>query len=105
MATSLYTDRFDCIYIVTTERSGARVARNTLANGGARLLGVAVFLFLTPFLISQLGASAYGVFTIALSLSFLDGYTAFTDLGIEASGARFIAEARSNNDFDRVNQR
>jgi O-antigen/teichoic acid export membrane protein len=88
---------------LTREGSGARVVRNTIVNGGAAFFGVAVFLVLTPFMILDLGAEAYGVFTLALTFSFLGGYAAFTDLGVEAATARFVAEARSDGDSDRVN--
>jgi O-antigen/teichoic acid export membrane protein len=86
------------------EGSAARLVRNTLANGAASVFGVLVFLVLTPFMIVQLGAEAYGVYTLSLTLSFLGGYAAFTDLGIEAATARFIAEARSDGDDELVNR-
>jgi O-antigen/teichoic acid export membrane protein len=86
------------------EGTAARLVRNTLANGAASVFGVLVFLVLTPFMIDQLGAAAYGVYTLALTLSFLGGYAALTDLGIEASTARFVAEARVHGDDDLVNR-
>lgn len=89
---------------MTEEGSGARLVRNTLTNGAGAVLGVAVFLVLTPFMILSLGAEAYGVFTLALTLSFLGGYAAFTDLGVESATARYIAEARSEQDAQQVNR-
>ena len=89
---------------MSEEGSGARLVRNTLANGGASVIGVLVFLVLTPFMILELGATAYGVFTLALSLSFLGGYAAFTDLGVEAATARFIAESRADGDVQAANR-
>jgi O-antigen/teichoic acid export membrane protein len=89
---------------MTREGSGALIVRNTLVNGGAAVFGVLVFLVLTPVMILQLGAEAYGVFTLSLTLSFLGGYASLTDLGVEASTARYIAEARSDGDVHRVNQ-
>ena len=86
------------------EGSAARLVRNTLVNGAASVFGVLVFLALTPFMINQLGAEAYGIYTLALTLSFLGGYAAFTDLGIEAATARFVAEARSEGDDELVNR-
>jgi membrane protein EpsK len=86
------------------EGSAARLVRNTLANGAASVLGVLVFLVLTPFLVVQLGAEAYGVYTLALTLSVLGGYASFTDLGIEAATARFVAEARLDGDDELVNR-
>lgn len=89
---------------MSEEGSGARLVRNTLANGTASVFGVLVFLVLTPFMILELGAAAYGVFTLALSLSFLGGYAAFTDLGVEAATARFVAEARADGDAAGANR-
>jgi O-antigen/teichoic acid export membrane protein len=86
------------------EGSAARLVRNTLANGAASFAGVLVFLILTPFMIVQLGSAAYGVYTLALTVSFLGGYAALTDLGIEAATARFVAEARADGDEELVNR-
>ena len=80
------------------EGSGARVVRNTLANGIGTLAGVLVSLALTPFLIDGLGTEGFGVWALALSLSVLGGYASMTDLGVEASVARYVAEARSDRD-------
>jgi O-antigen/teichoic acid export membrane protein len=86
------------------EGSAALLVRNTLTNGAASVAGVVVFIILTPFMIVQLGAEAYGVYTLALTFSFLGGYAAFTDLGIEAATARFVAEARVAGDDALVNR-
>jgi stage V sporulation protein B len=86
------------------EGSAARLVRNTLANGASSVFGVLVALVLTPFMIHELGAEAYGVYTLALTLSFLGGYATFTDLGIEAATARFVAEARADGDDELVNR-
>src|SRR5262249_9580999 len=86
------------------EGTAARLVRNTLANGAAGVVGVVVGLVLTPVMITQLGAEAYGVYTLGLTFSFLGGYAALTDLGIEAATARFVAEARVHRDNDLVNR-
>jgi O-antigen/teichoic acid export membrane protein len=86
------------------EGSGARVVRNTLANGAGQLLSVLISLIMTPFLIDGLGIEAYGVFTLALTLTFFGGYAALADLGVEGAAVRYIAEARSDGDVDRVNR-
>src|SRR4051794_9631793 len=85
---------------MTEEGSGARVARNTIANAFGRFGAVAISLVLTPFLIRGLGIEAFGVWAIALSFSFLGGYASLSDLGVEAAAARFIAEARSDGDTE-----
>lgn len=89
---------------MTEEGSGARVVRNTLANGLGTFSGVAISLILTPFLIHGFGEAAFGVWALALSISFLGGYASLADLGIEGAAARYVAEARSDQDADRLNR-
>lgn len=86
------------------EGSAARVVRNTLANGLGTLTGVVVSLVLTPFLINGLGVEAFGIWALALSLSVLGGYASMADLGIETSAARYIAEARSDDDTEALRE-
>jgi O-antigen/teichoic acid export membrane protein len=86
------------------EGSGARVVRNTLANGAGQFLSVLISLIMTPFLIDGLGVEAYGVFALALTFTFFGGYAALADLGVEGAAARYIAEARADNDTDSVNR-
>jgi O-antigen/teichoic acid export membrane protein len=85
------------------EGSGARVVRNTLANGAGQFLSVLISLVMTPFLIDGLGVEAYGVFVLALTLTFFGGYAALADLGVEGAAVRYIAEARSDRDVAGVN--
>jgi O-antigen/teichoic acid export membrane protein len=77
--------------------------RNTLLNAGGTFVGVAVSILLTPFLIHHLGADAYGVWALATTLTFGVGYLSFADLGLEQAAVRYIAEARSTGDTDRMN--
>lgn len=67
------------------------------------MAGVLISLAVTPLIISEMGVEAFGVFALALSVSFLGGYASLTDLGVEAATARFIAEARSRDDIEGVN--
>jgi O-antigen/teichoic acid export membrane protein len=86
----------------TGEGSAARLVRNTIANGLGNFLNVLIGLVLTPFLIRGLGEAGFGVYALALSFSFLGGYVALADLGIEAATARFVAQARSAGRIDDV---
>ena len=83
---------------MTAEGSAARLVRNTLANGAGQLFAIVISLALTPFLINGLGVAAYGVFVLALSLTFFGGYAALADLGVEGAAVRYVAEARSDGD-------
>ena len=86
------------------EGSSARLVRNTLANGAGQFLAVVTSLALTPFLIDGLGVAAYGVFALALSLTFFGGYAALADLGVEGAAVRYVAEARSDGDHAQVDR-
>lgn len=88
----------------STGTSAARVVRNTLANGLGGVLGMGVGILLTPYMIAQLGLAAYGVWTLALTLTFAGGYAALADLGIEAATARYVAEAISDGDEEALNR-
>ncbi len=89
---------------MTLEGSAARLVRNTLVNGAGQVLAIVISLALTPFLIVGLGVAAYGVFALALSLTFFGGYAALADLGVESAAVRYIAEARSDGDNDAVDR-
>jgi O-antigen/teichoic acid export membrane protein len=84
------------------EGSGTRIVRNSLLSGLGSFSGVLITLFLTPLMIDRLGASGYGVWILATSLTFSLGYLSFAELGIEASAVRFIAEARGAGDRERA---
>ena len=84
--------------------SAARVVRNTLANGAGGIAGIAIGIVVTPFIINQLGLTAYGVWTLALTLTFAGGYASLADLGVEAATARYVAEARGDGDEEAINR-
>ena len=86
------------------EGTGARVVRNTLANGAGAFTGIAISLILTPFLIRHLGLEAYGIWVLAQSLTFFGGYAAIADLGIETAAVRYVAEARAEGNREALNQ-
>jgi O-antigen/teichoic acid export membrane protein len=84
--------------------SAARVVRNTLANGAGGFAGIAIGILVTPFIIRQLGLTAYGVWTLALTLTFAGGYAGLADLGLEAATARYVAEARGDDDEEAISR-
>ena len=92
------------VWRVSRVTTSAKLVRNTLANGLGGVAGVAIAVLLTPFLITQLGLDAYGVWTLALTLSFAGGYAALSDLGVEAATVRFVAEAFADHDDDRISE-
>jgi O-antigen/teichoic acid export membrane protein len=78
--------------------------RNTLVNGIGSAAGILVGLALTPFLIHRLGLEAYGVWALALTLTFAGGYAALSELGIEGATVRYVAEATADRDLPALNR-
>ena len=64
--------------------AAARLVRNTVANGVGSVIGVVIGLVITPFLIGRLGLAAFGVWALALTLSFSGGYAALSELESKA---------------------
>src|SRR4051794_24652220 len=86
------------------EGTAERLVRNVLASGATSVLAIGISLVMLPFLIHQLGPAAYGTWALAISLSFVGGYASLTDLGIESSAVRFVAEGRAAHDDAAVNR-
>lgn len=87
-----------------SEVTGGRIIRNTLVNGMANASSAIVTIALTPFLLHRLGTEQYGVWLLALSLTFSGGYLALADLGLSDAGVRFIAEARATGASGTINE-
>lgn len=88
---------------MSTAAAAAKLVRNTLAGGVGSVLGIIVGLFLTPFMIARLGLTAYGVWTLSLTLAFSGGYGSLADLGVEGATVRFVAEATADEDLESIN--
>lgn len=84
--------------------AAAKLVRNTLANGAGGVLGMLIGLALTPFMVDRLGLTAYGVWSLALTLSFSGGYASLADLGVEGATVRYVAEATAEDDLDAVSR-
>lgn len=84
--------------------TSGRLLRNTLVNGFANASNALVTLALTPYLLHTLGAEQYGVWLLALSLTFSSGYVALADLGLPEASVRFIAEARATGSAQTINE-
>src|SRR3954451_21945228 len=81
-----------------SEVTSTRLLRNTivngLANGGTALITIA----LTPYLLHHLRTESYGLWALALGLTFTSGYLALADLGISDAAVKLIAEAQAAHD-------
>ncbi len=84
--------------------AAVKLVRNTLANGVGSVTGILVGLLLTPFLIHRLGLEAYGVWTLALTITFAGGYASLSELGIEGATVRYVAEASDDRDLPALNR-
>ncbi|MCW3018564.1 MAG: hypothetical protein JWN10_872 [Solirubrobacterales bacterium] len=89
---------------MSTRNAAARLVRNTLVNGLGTGGAILIALVLTPFLIDRLGLAAYGVWTLALTLTFGGGYAALADLGVEGATVRYVAEASADEDLEAINR-
>jgi O-antigen/teichoic acid export membrane protein len=84
--------------------AAVKLVRNTLANGIGSALGILVGLVLTPFLIHRLGLETYGVWALALTLTFAGGYASLSELGIEGATVRYVAESSAEGDLAALNR-
>ncbi len=78
--------------------AGRKVARNTVINGVSRVAGALGTVILTPYLLHHLGAERYGIWLLALTVTFSSGFLSFGDAGLPVAAIRFIAEARARGD-------
>ena len=86
-----------------SEVTSGRLLRNTLANGTASAWSALVTVALTPFLLDRFGAEQYGLWVLALGLTFSSGYFALADFGLTEAAVKFIAEARANGSAAAIN--
>ncbi|HEX3693111.1 MAG TPA: oligosaccharide flippase family protein [Solirubrobacteraceae bacterium] len=84
--------------------TAVRLVRNTLANGVGGLAGILLGLVLTPLMIHRLGLETYGVWALALTLTFAGGYASLSELGLEGATLRYVAEASADGDLDGLNR-
>jgi O-antigen/teichoic acid export membrane protein len=70
-------------------RTQSRVVRNVLSNWGGYLFSVILTFFLSPFVVNHLGATAYGVWILLVSLT---GYLGLLDLGVRGAVTRYVAK-------------
>jgi O-antigen/teichoic acid export membrane protein len=66
-----------------------------LANWTGYAVGLLVNFFLSPLIVNHLGASAYGVWTLLVTLT---AYLGLLDLGIRSAVTRYVARYESGGD-------
>jgi O-antigen/teichoic acid export membrane protein len=70
--------------------STKRLAFNVMMNWVAMAVGMVVPFFLTPFVIRQLGITAYGIWVLAVSTV---SYLNVLDMGLRSAVIRFVSKA------------
>lgn len=90
--------------VAAPEVSGPRLVRNTVSYGAGSVVIALLALVMTPFFLRRLGPAPYGVWLLATTLTFANGYLGLADLGLQGAGVRLVAEARARGDVDAVNR-
>lgn len=82
-----------------TKRS--RLVRNVLSNWSGYIFSVVVSFFLAPYVVNHLGTTAYGVWSLVISLT---GYLGLLDLGVRGAVTRYVARFHAQADHQRSSQ-
>ncbi len=77
--------------------STKRFAFNILMNWASMAVGMVVPFFLTPYVVRNLGATAYGVWILAVSTV---AYLNLLDLGLRSAIIRFVSKAETQGKID-----
>lgn len=86
----------------TVSPLGARRAiLNVSTRWGAHAFSLVVSFFLTPFVVSRLGDSSYGLWTLLASLT---GYLGLADIGVRSAVTRYVAKFRAEAGHDEVSR-
>jgi O-antigen/teichoic acid export membrane protein len=78
----------------------AKIVRNTFSNIAGRFWGIAVAIFLTPYIIGHIGVERYGIWAL---VGVITGYFGLLDFGIGSSFVKYIAEFFARKERGRIN--
>jgi O-antigen/teichoic acid export membrane protein len=78
-----------------------KIITNSILKTGGFIFTVVVTFFLTPFLISRLGNTLYGIWSLLIGLT---GYLGLLDLGLRTAIIKYISEYLAANDFEKIKQ-
>jgi O-antigen/teichoic acid export membrane protein len=76
--------------------SKSRFAFNVMMNWAAMAVGMTIPFFLTPFVVRSLGATAYGIWILAVSTV---SYLGILDLGLRSAIIRFVSKAEAQGNL------
>jgi O-antigen/teichoic acid export membrane protein len=85
-------------------RSGGRLPQllqNVLSNWSGVSINMAIAFFLSPFVIHHLGASAYGVWVLIVSIT---GYLGLLDLGVRGTVTYYVAKLHAQSKHEEASR-
>jgi O-antigen/teichoic acid export membrane protein len=77
-----------------------KIVRNTFSNIAGRFWGIAVAVFLTPYIIGHIGVERYGIWAL---VGVITGYFGLLDFGIGSSFVKYIAEFYARKEHEKIN--
>ena len=77
------------------------LVRNIASNWAGYAVHVAVAFFLTPYVISSLGQTHYGIWTLVIGLT---GYYGLLDLGVASGMTQYLTRYLAANEIDKLNK-
>ena len=80
----------------TKSVSNHKILRNTFSNYAGKFVSLTTWFILTPFILSHLGDTVYGVWVLVTSLV---AYGTLFDLGISTAVTKYIAEYRARGEY------
>jgi O-antigen/teichoic acid export membrane protein len=79
----------------------SRFLLNAFSNYAGQFLTVGVWIFLTPFILNQIGATSYALWVLVGSIM---AYGSLLDFGIAGAVTKYVAEYRARGDSERARQ-
>ncbi len=78
-----------------------KFALNISSSWCGIVVNVAIVFFLTPFLLSQLGAERYAIWALVVSLT---GYYGLLDIGVRSGLTQYLARYLAHEDYAKLNE-
>lgn len=77
-----------------------KVIKNTLYYALSQIASMVLLFFLTPFIISKIGESQFGIYALVIGFT---GSFGLLDLSLSSSFVKFISENYNRKEFERLN--
>ena len=79
----------------------SRLLLNAFSNYAGQFVTLGVWFFLTPFILNQIGATAYALWVLVGSVM---SYGSLLDFGVAGAVTKYVAEYRAKKDDERARQ-